>query len=99
MTEQLKFGCRILGSLAVIAALAVGTPATGNAQSVQLMNGNPEGASFGDAPSRERERLKQQNSVEETGTPCGGDSGMLESLEAERHGLAEVNPCDAPNCD
>jgi hypothetical protein len=30
--------------------------------------------------------------------PCGGDFGMLEQLEAERHDVRQVNPSGGPYC-
>jgi len=77
-------------------------------QGLELQNGDPSGALLGDrngaayAPSAQEQQTlpaAMRNSVAETGTPCGGDFGMMESLEVERHGVAEANPCDAPVCD
>ena len=111
MTDQFKFACRVFASLSVIAALAFGTAAAGYAQGLELQNGDPEGALYRDhngalyAPSagerQERQGLPaaMRASIAQTGTPCGGDFGMMEGLEAERHGVADANPCDAPVCD
>ena len=102
MIDQVKFGHRVIGSIAVMAALAVGTVATSDAQTMQQQYGGSSQVRYAPPP----QQLQQQNlppamrnSVGEAGIPCGGDFGMLGKLEEESNDVTEANPCNCAVCD
>jgi hypothetical protein len=101
MTDQLKFCCRVVCSISMIAALAV-TAAAAEAQTMQQQYGAPSQAQYAPPPVQQDEEslpAAMRNSLAEAVAPCGGDFGMLGNLEAARHGVAQANPTEAPVCD
>lgn len=99
MSLPCKFDGRVARAIPFIAALAViAATAVGHAQTMQPQYAPPPpppNAQYMSPPPYAPAADVEVGRWE----PCGGDFGMLEQLEAERHDLPQVNPTGAPMCD